>query len=79
MACWRWLCAAGATTQPQIKLDVSEDEKAYTVKAETPGVSKDDIHVSVEGNLVSISAEVKKECEAENAGSFFTASAITER
>jgi len=53
----------GATAQPQIKLEVSEDEKAYTVKAEIPGVSKEDIHLSVDGNLVSISAEVKKESE----------------
>jgi HSP20 family protein len=33
------------------------------VKAEIPGVSKDDIKVSVEGNQVSLSAEVKKEKE----------------
>lgn len=49
--------------QPEIKMDVSEDEKAYHVKAEVPGVSKDDIHVAVDGNQVSISAEVKKEKE----------------
>lgn len=49
--------------EPQMRLDVTEDDKAYTVKAEIPGVSKDDIKVSVDGNLVSISAEVKKEKE----------------
>lgn len=53
----------GAATAPQIKLEVSEDDKAYTVKAEIPGVNKDDIRISVDGNLVSISAEVKKEVE----------------
>ena len=47
----------------QIKLDVSEDEKAYTVHAEIPGVKKEDIKVSIEGNQVAISAEVKKEKE----------------
>ena len=47
----------------QIKMDVKEDENAYTVHAEMPGVSKDDIHVNVEGNTVSISAEVKRETE----------------
>jgi len=45
----------------QIKMDVSEDDKAYKVHAEIPGVKKDDIHVSIEGNQVSISAEVKNE------------------
>ena len=29
----------------QIKMDVSEDDKAYTVHAEIPGVKKEDIHV----------------------------------
>lgn len=53
----------GAPATPQIKLDVTEDDKAYTVKAEIPGAKKEDIHISVDGNLVSISAEVKKETE----------------
>lgn len=45
----------------QIKLDVKEDEKSYTVHAEIPGVKKEDIHVTIDGNQVSISAEVKNE------------------
>lgn len=53
----------GAMAAPQMKLEVSEDDKSYTVKAEIPGVKKEDIHFSVDGNLVSISAEVKKESE----------------
>lgn len=53
----------GLEAEPQIKVEVSEDEKAYTVKAEVPGVKKEDIHISVDGNRVSISAEVKKEKE----------------
>jgi HSP20 family protein len=47
----------------QIKMDVKEDDKAYTVHAEIPGVKKDDIHVTIEGNQVAISAEVKNEKE----------------
>ena len=47
----------------QIKVEVSEDDKAYTVHAEIPGVKKEDIKVSIDGNLVSISAEVNKEKE----------------
>ncbi|MGZ3237572.1 MAG: Hsp20/alpha crystallin family protein [Burkholderiaceae bacterium] len=49
--------------EPRIKMDVSETDTAYTVKAEIPGVKKEDIKVSVEGNQVSISAEVKNEKE----------------
>ncbi len=52
-----------AEMEPQIRMDVKESGDSYTVKAEIPGVSKDDIHVSIEGNRVSISAEVKKEKE----------------
>ncbi|MDO8413253.1 MAG: Hsp20/alpha crystallin family protein [Gallionellaceae bacterium] len=48
-------------TEVQIKLDVKEDDNAYTVHAEIPGVSKDEIHVSIEGNQIAISAEVKNE------------------
>ena len=51
-------------TQPvQIKIDVSEDDKAYTVAAEIPGVKKEDIKVSIDGNQVVISAEIKNEKE----------------
>ena len=47
----------------QIKLDVSEDSKAYTVHAEIPGVKKEDINVTIDGNQVIISAEVKSSKE----------------
>lgn len=47
----------------QIKIDVKEDDRAYTVHAEIPGVKKEDIHVTVEGNQVAIGAEVKNEKE----------------
>jgi HSP20 family protein len=52
-----------AEIEPRIKVDVSETEAAYAVKAEIPGVKKEDIHVAIEGNQVSIEAEVKKEKE----------------
>lgn len=53
----------GQPQQMQIKMDVKEDDKAYTVHAEIPGVKKEDIHVTIEGNQISISAETKKEKE----------------
>jgi len=49
--------------QMQIKMDLKEDDNAYTVHADIPGVKKEDIHVNIEGNQVSISAETKLEKE----------------
>jgi HSP20 family protein len=52
----------GTVSEPQpIRLDVKETPEAYTVSAEIPGVKKDEIHVEVEGNEVTISAETKRE------------------
>ena len=48
---------------PQFKMDVKEDDKSYTVHADLPGVNKDDIHVTIEGNTVSITAETRSESE----------------
>ena len=47
----------------QIKVDVTEDEKTYTVQAEIPGVDKNDINVAIDSNQVTITAEVKREAE----------------
>jgi len=46
-----------------LKMDVSEDDKSYTVHADMPGIKKEDIHVSVSGNQVTISAETKSKKE----------------
>src|SRR5512135_2772886 len=48
---------------PQIKIDLTENDKMYTVRAEIPGVNKEDIKVQVEGSRVSISAESRREKE----------------
>jgi HSP20 family protein len=54
----------GAPAQPPaIKLDVKEQADSYLIHADLPGVKKEDIHVVVDGNQVSISAEVKQEKE----------------
>lgn len=47
----------------KIKIDVKEDDAAYTVHAEIPGVAKDDIQVSIDGNVVSLRAEVQQKDE----------------
>jgi HSP20 family protein len=62
---WRTELAERA---PQIKLDVHENDASYTVKAEVPGVGKDDIDVRIEGNRVTLSAEVKKDKEEKKDG-----------
>jgi HSP20 family protein len=46
-----------------IKIDVTENDKGYVVRAEIPGVSKDEIDVAIEGSQVTIGAEVKRETE----------------
>lgn len=46
-----------------IRIDVREDENAYTVHAEIPGVKKDDIHVTIDNDQVAISAETRNERE----------------
>jgi HSP20 family protein len=50
-------------TPADIRVDITESDKDYQVRAEIPGAKKDDIRVTVDGNFVSISAEVKKERE----------------
>lgn len=52
-----------AAEAPVIKLDVKEQEKAYLVHAEMPGIKKEDIHVNIDGATVSIAAERKQQKE----------------
>ena len=54
--------------EPRIKIDVSETDDAYVVKADAPGVSKEDLKVTVEGNFVTIEYELKKEENREENG-----------
>lgn len=49
--------------EPRIKMDVSETDQGYTVKAEIPGVKKEDVKVAVDGNQITITAETKHETE----------------
>ena len=58
----------GGDRSPQIRVDVHEDDAAYTIKADIPGVKKEDIDVRVDGNVVTISAEVKRQQEEKKEG-----------
>lgn len=51
-----------------MRLDISENDKAYVVKADVPGVKKEDINVRIDGNVVQIDAEVKREKEEKGDG-----------
>ena len=55
-----------AAEAPTVKVDVKEQDKAFVVHAEMPGIKKEDIHVSVDGAIVSISAERKQEKEVKD-------------
>ncbi len=53
--------SAGFDWMPSV--DISESDKEYLVKAELPGVSKEDIDISIENGLLTISGERKSEHE----------------
>jgi HSP20 family protein len=55
--------AMPAETELTMKIDVSEDDKGFTVKADIPGVKKEDIQVDVDEDHVSVRAEAKQEKE----------------
>jgi HSP20 family protein len=57
----RPMVAETAPAAPRIKLEVTEQDKAYRVRAEIPGVKKEDISVEIDADQVAISAEVKQE------------------
>jgi HSP20 family protein len=48
----------------RMRIDVSEHNGEYTVLAELPGAKKEDINVQIDGDQVSITAEVRTEREA---------------
>ena len=53
---------------PRMRMDVTENEKEYVVQAEIPGVQKEDIKVAINGNQVSLTAEIKEEKNAGDGG-----------
>lgn len=62
-----------------IKIDMTETDKDYTVRAEIQGVKKEDVKIQVVGNLVYISAEVKQKKEEKKVRESFAVSAIREQ
>lgn len=54
--------------QTAFKVDVTENDKEYRVHAEIPGVRKENINVTIDGDQVAISAETKKENDVKDGG-----------
>ena len=52
----------------QMKIEVSENAGSYLVKADIPGVKKEDINIRIDGNMVQIDAEIRKEKDTKGAG-----------
>jgi HSP20 family protein len=48
----------------EIRIDVEDDDKQYVVRAEIPGAKKEDLRVEVDGNRVTIAADIRKDREA---------------
>ncbi|MFA7607384.1 MAG: Hsp20/alpha crystallin family protein [Rhodocyclaceae bacterium] len=58
--------ANGIAESPEMRVDVKENPDNYIVHAELPGMKKEDIHVHIDGAVVSISAERKQEKEVKD-------------
>ncbi len=49
-------------------IDVHESDGSYVIKADLPGISKDDINISLENGILSIRAETSDEKKEEKDG-----------
>jgi len=56
------------TTLPVPALDMVEDEKAYRLTAELPGLKEEDVEISVADGVLTISGEKKEESERKDKG-----------
>ena len=61
-----WLPERRAPAPTQFRMDVTENDKEYQVLAELPGVKKEEISITISGNEVAVSAEVKHEKDVNN-------------
>src|SRR3990172_7803083 len=57
-----------APAPTEFRMDVTENDKEYQVLAELPGLKKEEISITINGNEVAVSAEVKHEKEVTNGG-----------
>jgi HSP20 family protein len=52
-------------------VDITESEAEYMIKADLPGLTKEDIKVSVEDGVLSISGEKKREVEKKEKNRYY--------
>lgn len=50
----------------KMRVDLSEKDNAYHVKADIPGVKKEDINVRIDGNVVQIDADINQKKETKD-------------
>lgn len=53
---------ASATWRPAV--DIAEEDAAFQVRMELPGVAKDDVKITMENNLLTVRGEKKQERES---------------
>ncbi len=58
------------------RVDISEDEKNIFINAEIPGVKKDEIKISLQDNILTISGEKKSETEEKKDKNFYRSERI---
>ena len=63
LARWPRLFESGAQVEWAPAADISESDKEYLVKAELPGVKRDDVKLTIEDGVITISGERKQEKE----------------
>jgi HSP20 family protein len=51
--------SANAGTSADLNIDVVESDAAFTLRADIPGASKDDVSVSIDGNTVKLEVVFK--------------------
>ena len=57
---------ASAPAPMKFRMEVTENDREYQVLAELPGVKKEEISITITGNEVAVSAEVKHEKDVAN-------------
>ena len=57
----------GRTPKPDFTLDVKDQGEAYVLEADLPGLKKEDLSVTLEGNYLTISAQRSDQQQEEDA------------
>ncbi|MBU6459346.1 MAG: Hsp20/alpha crystallin family protein [Proteobacteria bacterium] len=55
--------ANSSKTASLFRVDLSEKDSEFLIEADLPGIKKEDIHVVIDGNQVTINAEIKSRKE----------------